>query len=159
METVCFGAFPTSYLARRLRVENLNKEVFETKLTELNTATLAEHIHKLLRPCTWGTHVEIMAAATYFQAPVYFCYQNTRGTYQWDVVRPLCPLENLKVPDLSGMFFGIPPKPIDLPPLTHFELVNHSNTHYDCVVSIQSGFLCDHLPTLNAQEIYVEQVL
>ena len=52
-----------------------------------------------------------MAAATYFQAPVYFCYQNTNGTNQWDVVRQLCPLENLKVPDLSGLFTDIPPTP------------------------------------------------
>ena len=56
-----------------MRVENLNKEVFEGKLTDLNEPSIREHVHKLLCPNTWGTHVEIMAAATYFQVLVYFC--------------------------------------------------------------------------------------
>ena len=141
-----------------MRVENLNKEVFEGKLTDLNEPSIREHVHKLLRPNTWGTHVEIMAAATYFQVPVYFCYKNTMGIYKWDVVKPLCPLEKLRLPDLTGMFADIPPKPDDLPPLTHFELLYHSNVHYDCVVS-HSGYLCDDLPTLNAQEIYLDEIL
>ena len=148
----CFSYFlfgtEDQHLAVRsllMRVESLNKELFDNKLTDINADTISQHIHKLLHPCTWGTHVEIMACATYFQSSVYFCYQNTKGTYQWDIVQPLCSLQTLKVPDLSGMFTDIPPKPKDLPPVTHFELVNYSNTHYDCVVSIHSGFLCDHV--------------
>ena len=140
------------------RVENLNKELFANKLTDVNAPSICEHVHKLLRPNRWGTHVGIMAAATYFQVPVYFCYQNTRGIYKWDVVKPLCPPGTLRLPDLTGMFTDIPPKPDDLPPLTHFELVYHSNTHYDCVVS-HSGYLCEDLPALNPQEIYLDEIL
>ena len=43
------------------------------------------------------------------------------------------PLENLKVPDHSGMFTAIPPKPKHLPLVAHFELVNHSNTDHNRV--------------------------
>ena len=39
-----------------LRAWNLNEEVFENKRTAVNKATLAEHIHNLLPPCTSGTH-------------------------------------------------------------------------------------------------------
>ena len=52
-----------------MRVENLNKELFANKLTDVNAPSIREHVHKLLRPNTWGTHVGIMAAATYFQVP------------------------------------------------------------------------------------------
>ena len=55
-----------------MKVENLNKEVFESKLTAVNVSSIRKYVHKLLTPNTWGTHVEIMAAATYFQVPVYF---------------------------------------------------------------------------------------
>ena len=67
------------------------------------------------------------------------------------------PSEKLRLPDLSGMFADIPPKPDDLPPL-NFELLYHSNVHYDCVVS-HPVYLCDDLPTLNAQEIYLDEIL
>ena len=35
-------------------------------------------------------------------------------------------LKSSGLPDLSGMFTDILPKPDDLPPLTHFELVYHT---------------------------------
>ena len=78
-----------------MRVENLNKELFANKLTDMNVPSIREQVHKLLRPKTWGTHVEIMAATTYFQVPFYFCCQNTmyNSIYKWDVVKPLCPPE------------------------------------------------------------------
>ena len=39
----------------------------------VNEPTFPGHIRKLITPCTWATHVEVMAAATYFQVPVYEC--------------------------------------------------------------------------------------
>ena len=73
-------------------------------------------------------------------------------------VHDFCPPGMLRLPDLTGMFTDIPPKPDDLPPLIHFELVYHSNTNYDCVVS-HSGYLCEDLPALNPQEIYLDEIL
>ena len=33
----------------------------------VNEPTFSGHIRKLITPCAWATHVEVMAAATYFQ--------------------------------------------------------------------------------------------
>ena len=76
----------------------------------------------------------------------------------WAIIRLSKPRMYVTGPDLTGMFTDIPPKPDGLPPLTHFELVYHSNTHYDCVVS-HSGYLCEDLPALNPQEIYLDEIL
>lgn len=56
------------------RFENLNRGTFEkTLMPAVNEPTFPGHIRKLITPCTWATHVEVMAAATYFQVPVYEC--------------------------------------------------------------------------------------
>ena len=53
------------------RFKNLNRGTFEKMLMPaVNELTFSGHIRKLITPCAWATHVEVMAAATYFQVPV-----------------------------------------------------------------------------------------
>lgn len=56
-----------------VRFENLNSDVFEKMMTEVHKPTFREHINHIMRLGKWATHVEVLAAATYFQLPVYFC--------------------------------------------------------------------------------------
>ncbi len=58
------------------RFENLNVQAFEgTLIPGINESTLEAHVRKLCRPFTGATHTELMATATVFGIPVYFCTQ------------------------------------------------------------------------------------
>lgn len=136
-----------------VRFENLNSQLFEKRLTEINKPTFKEHINTMLCPNEWGTHVEIMAASTYFQIPVYFCTKNANGKYAWNIVKPLCPHRQLKFPDLSGTDL-----PVEKFNPTHFELLYHLS-HYDCVVSVESDAISSNFPILNIECSYVDEIL
>ena len=48
-------------------------------------------------PFVWGTHLEIKAAATIFQMPIYFCIQSEQsGAFNWNVMMPTS--SNIKLP-------------------------------------------------------------
>ena len=66
-------------------VENLNKEVFKSKLTEVNAATFREHNSQDLRPWMWDTHVEIMACScNVFSSPGLVLLQEYDGYLQME---------------------------------------------------------------------------
>ena len=67
-----YGSTVRHYDIRSLlvRFENLNSSRFSQILTETNSSDLKSHIHNMLQPGVWGT-VEIMAASTYFQVPIF----------------------------------------------------------------------------------------
>lgn len=56
--------------------EILNGSIFEKRMIDINESMFVQHIHPkvpLSNPCSWATHMEVYAIATYFQAPMYFC--------------------------------------------------------------------------------------
>ncbi len=110
-----------------MRFENLNQSKFKGLLTKVNESTITDHIKTMLRPNTWATHVEVMAAATYFQVPVYFLTQ--ADVLKWKVVRALSGCSDFRFPHPAGT-------PAVQTVITHFELVYYPNRHYDCVVSV-----------------------
>ena len=58
----------------------------------VNELTFSGHIRKLITPCAWATHVEVMAAATYFQVPVYECCVDLPKTkYRLECIAPQYP--------------------------------------------------------------------
>ena len=64
-----------------------------------NEPTLKAHISKMCQPSTWGTQIEIEAAACLFQVPVYECVQSQDGeTYQWEVHHPRAPADHFRHP-------------------------------------------------------------
>ena len=67
-----FGHQDEHLNVRRLitRFEEMNKGIFAERLTDINEATIDEHIQKMKRPFLWGTHVELMAAASLFQVHI-----------------------------------------------------------------------------------------
>ncbi len=52
---------------------------------------MTSHINKLHRPGIWETHVELLAAATYFQISIYIVKGNQCA---WEVLHPLRPTSN-----------------------------------------------------------------
>ena len=60
-----------------------NKEVIRKFVTFLS---LKEHLKKMLTCNTWATQVEINAAASFLQIPLYICTQRTMSLlYYWEV--------------------------------------------------------------------------
>ena len=94
----------------------------------------------MIQPRKWGTHVELLAAATYFQVPVYILKATSM---KWEVLHPLGPARNyafqeFPATDTCGEEVNIP---------DHFELLHSSDCHYDSITSI-SGSSCSVRPTI-----------
>jgi len=136
-----------------VRFENLNQSSFQPYLTSINPPTMKQHINDMLRPNKWGTHIEILAAATYYQIPVYYCCLGGKeDDYHWECVNPLQQQQPFRYPDLTG-------SPLDnIQPHTHFELSYTHNCHYDSVVA-STGELSTDFPSLRNEETYVMEVL
>ena len=135
-----------------VRVQNLNKATFQPFLTEINKPTMEEHIQHLLVSGVFGTHMEILAIATFYGVPVFYCCPSADQQYSWHCVMPSRDRE-VRYPDLAGC-------PLEgVPPPTHFELSYIQSTHYDSVVSITTGKLSEDLPKLNHGHVYIEEIL
>ena len=100
MGIVCFAVYPTSFVGsedkhlvvRSLLVEykKINPHYFEPLLMSRNEPTISAHLNKMSRPCSWGTHIEILAAATLFEVPVYEYVQSLEcSENHWEVHHPL----------------------------------------------------------------------
>ena len=108
--------------------ENLNRGTFQKMLMPaVNEPTFSGHIRKLITPCAWATHVEVIAAATYFQVPVYECCLDPSKTkYRWECIAPQSPPSHFRHPEVSEDMFT---REAVVP--NHFELVYI----HDCLVS------------------------
>ena len=131
-----------SVRALLLRFENKNQEIFSKLLMEVNSPTIQSHIKKLNLPGKWGTHVELHAAATYFQIPVFFI-RTPCNNYKWEVINPLGPASDFKYQlcpevDITEADVNVP---------DHFELLYTSDCHYDSITMV-TGSVCPVKPTL-----------
>ena len=127
-----------------LRTERLNKDVFCTFL--MPAGSMEEHCVGVGTPGTWATQVEVVATATIFRVPVYFCTitSNSTDCCRWNVIHPLNESKyELRYPVLPDL-----DKSIALLKPDHFELLYYENCHYDAIVSIGSGKVCLTPPTL-----------
>ena len=62
---------------------------FSEYLMPINKLTIKEQVEHMLQPCVWGTHLELKAAATLFQLPIYCCTQQSLQhdvPFTWSVV-------------------------------------------------------------------------
>ena len=124
------------------RTERLNKVVFCTFL--MPAGSMEEHCIGVGTPGTWATQVEVVATATIFRVPVYFC-TITSNCCRWNVIHPLNESKyELRYPVLPDL-----DKSIALLKPDHFELLYYENCHYDAIVSIGSGKVCLIPPTLS----------
>ena len=126
------------------RIENLNTKLFEKYLTPLNKPTIDEHVHHVGIPTSWGTHIELMAAATYFQICVYYTTQNAQtNEFRWMCIKPLKSLSEVRLPSVIDG----PPAEITLP--HHFELAYETGFHYDSIVLKSTNTVSGDPPPIN----------
>ena len=126
------------------RMENLNKEVFSRFLFSGNT--IEEHIKTISTPHSWATQVEVVAAASVFQVPVYYF---SRTTMAWNIVNPF---GTNSVSQTTLRLPVLPPPDSCLTRLkpTHFELLYYENCHYDAIVSATTGRVSASPPPLTS---------
>ena len=87
----------------------------------MTKATIEDHTKLMMTPWVWGTHVEIVAAAILFWAPIYYVRKRTHGEgYHWEVchLMTLPAHMYLRLPELSkedSLYFASPPAHFELP--------------------------------------------
>ena len=88
--------------------------------------SIAEHITTMRREGTWGTELELFAAASFCQLPFHVCWLHAETReYKWLEFPPEDPAQLT----FEG---GRPEKPA----LRHAELCNTNGDHYDTVITI-----------------------
>ena len=136
-----------------LRFENLNRLCFQPFLTSINPLSMEEHISAMLCPGTWGTHIEILAAATYYNVAVYYCCHSAKKGHHWERCQPLQqPKHGFHYIDLSGSALE------HIAPPHHFELAYTTNCHYDSIISL-TGNLCTDFPPLSNEIIIIPGIV
>jgi len=79
--------------------ECLNQQQFAKYLLEVNERGTQLHLKKMSKPFVWGTHIELKAAASYFQIPLCFCEESPKTEcYEWHCFSPICSAEKLNYP-------------------------------------------------------------
>jgi len=140
-----FGTQEEHSIVRRVitRMERLNKWAFAACL--MPEGNIDEHCTNVGTLSTWATEVEVIATATIFRVPVYFCTVSPDSTPFWSVIHPLSESKwLLHYPELPELDESIPllrPK--------HFELLYYESCHYDAIVSNESGEVCLNTPVLS----------
>ena len=147
-----FGSEEHHYFVRLLvaRFENFNQQLFATHLHPTESS-IATHVYKMAEPFKWGTDLEIIATATYFQKPIYYVTNSPSGTFHWEVTLPLkesC----LRYPEV-----------VDYPSIpeafTHLELQYINGQHYNSIVSTDTGHRALDIPTIPQYDVYIETLL
>lgn len=103
---------------------------------------MQQHIQSLAKPGKWGTHVELVAAATYFQIPL-FIVRTPSTTHEWEVFHPLGQASQFKYqlcPEIDPSDEGL-----NVP--DHFELLYRNNCHHDSITTL-TGELSTDKPSL-----------
>lgn len=104
-----------------------------------------EYVAKVKLTRIWGTAVELLAAATLFEIPVYtFSPQQT--SYHWLCYKPLTSHKLIYATKEIH-----PPR---LNHIDHIELLHTSGYHYDCIMASDGGYLHDR-PQLNASVLFM----
>ena len=122
----------------------LNSSVFKVHLTDNQSVSIEEHCRLLKIQNSWRTQVEIIAVATYFQAPVYIyvCVLSS-GNWKWTITKPI-QRKSLTYPTTEKSFV--------MP--NHFEM-SFAMNHYNCIVS-KDNKLPNLPPVIRKSESWVE---
>ena len=98
----------------------------------------------MIRPNTWGTHLEIIAAATLFKVPVYYCTQSASNShFTWGAFRPITS-KNISFPVMVEDILQSTER------IDHIEMYYHQAAHYDAIISTESE-LCKTPPQLTGK--------
>ena len=137
METACSTLCHINCLAHQIETfkfvyylsdSRIRISIYSSLLTSINEPNMSSHIKKMLQPGIWGSNVELLAAVTYFQIPIYILKENH---CVWEVLKPLGSPQNFKYQllpeiDIEAEDFRLP---------HHIELLHSNNCHYDSLIS------------------------
>ena len=131
---------------------SLNASSFSALVFEGNIKT---HVSKMKRFGEWGTQVELQAAATLFQKPLYVLTQSTndKGDYDWIIYKPQFS-NDISFPKETEINFLSTFNAI----LQHLEICHTNGCHYDCVVDDNSQIPLQP-PDLPKRDICVKEIL
>lgn len=101
---------------------------------------IRDYVAKVKLTRVWGTAVELLAAASLFEIPV-FTFIPREGGYHWLCYKPLTS-NNLVYPTEES-------RPWRLNHMDHVELLNTYGCHYDCIMANDGGYLHDRPPLNN----------
>ena len=146
-----FGTEDQHIIVRTMlyRTVALNKTIFEPH--HMNETSIEDHL-KAMASNAWATQVEVAAAASAFNVPVYY-YKVENDQHEWNVMKPLTDKQQrptVKCPPLPLM-----DEDITLLKPTHFELLYFHNSHYDAIVSVSTGQVCATPPPLCTSSSYI----
>ena len=106
--------------------------------------TIREQVKHMSNSYVWGTHLEIKVAAIIFQMPIYYCVQSEQsGAFNWNVMMPIS-TRNMKFPIIIDDILK------EKEDISHIEMYYHKS-HYEVIVSIDSGKVCGVLPQLTGK--------
>ena len=89
-------------------------------------SSILEHTKHISNLGSWGTDLELLAAATYFQIPVYYCCVDIKtNQWLWNCIQPIASPTDLRYPIVVVSY----PERAVAP--THFEIVYWRDTRYD----------------------------
>ena len=125
-----------------VRLINLNRDKFlHYLIPSVNKPTIDEHIRHMMLRNNWPTQVEILAAATLYRLPIYFCTTSlATDSFKWGVIKPLL-AEKIRFPHLVDEEYREANNT-----LNHIEMY-HEGHHYDAIVSVD-GNDCLEVPEL-----------
>ena len=131
---------------RALLVEfvSLNQEVFRSYCI----VNITDYLSKMKHERTWGTHVELQAAASLLKLPIYvFTQKSGSGEYYWEVFKPIRDAQTvLKLPESAIQ------KPLGV---HHYEICHTMRCHYD-IITLSDGFRPIEPPHIEPQHSYLE---
>lgn len=109
--------------------------------------TFEEHTSRMKYETVWGTNLELHAAASYLQLPIYVCTQRSKTLeYYWECYRPLQTLN----PPKEHFISDIP----QTKTLDHLEICHRDRCHYD-VVTMSDGLRPVSPPPLQNTTLYL----
>lgn len=124
----------------------LNRDIFSKYCKE---HTLEQHVAHIKYDATWGTDIEIRAAAAYLQRPIYVCTQRSQSLeYYWDYFAPLT-TAMLTSGDYFANIYHSRPLP------SHFEICHSNRCHYD-IITMSDGNQATSPPKICATVHHVD---
>ena len=118
--------------------ESLNSSLMQSYCD----GNISDHISRVKYLTVWGTHVELVAAASLLQMPIYVCTQKCgNGEYYWEVFNPI---ENSRLRFSESLTLN---KPVGI---DHFEICHTMRCHYDIIT------MSDGLRPINPPKVQFE---
>ena len=126
--------------------ESLNSSLMQSYCD----GNVSNHIAKVKYLTIWGTHVELVAAASLLKMTIYVCTQKCgNGEYYWEIFKPI---ENSHLRFSESLTLN---KPVGI---DHFEICHTMRCHYD-IITMSDGLRPINPPKIQLQHHHISLLL